>query len=213
MQQFSSFLVHRVSLKRNGQNPVRNLRVGKKGRERNAHSSMMHNSLLDEPYNPQVDIQKIKRFVTFSIYGRPNYCINKYCLSPFFAITGESGKNYSTNTNLVQQIRKRKREVPFPISDLYSKNNDDVVQNTDLFEGSSMLFEEAITSTTEQKSVKSTAPSEEPGNDPEPREPNESECCGNGCDDCVWVEYWFEAEAWRKRQQLKKEKGGKKITI
>jgi len=213
MQRFSSFLVHHVSWKRNAQNPVRNLCVGEKGSERNVHSSIRHNILLDESHRPWVDLQKNKRFVASSIHGRQNYRINKYCLSPFFEVTRESKKCYSTNTNLVQQIRKRKQEVPFPISDTYSKTKDHVVTNTDLFEESSVLFEETIPSTTEQKSVKSTEPPEELDNDPEPREPNESECCGNGCDDCVWVEYWFESEAWRKRQQLKKENRENKITM
>ena len=30
--------------------------------------------------------------------------------------------------------------------------------------------------------------------DPEPLEPGESECYGNGCDDCVWVECWVKLE-------------------
>lgn len=29
-----------------------------------------------------------------------------------------------------------------------------------------------------------------------PEEPHESECCGNGCQDCVWVTYWEALQEW-----------------
>ncbi|KAF0852946.1 mitochondrial oxidoreductase-like protein [Andalucia godoyi] len=30
-----------------------------------------------------------------------------------------------------------------------------------------------------------------------PRQPLDSECCGNGCADCVWIQYFNAAEAYR----------------
>ena len=36
-----------------------------------------------------------------------------------------------------------------------------------------------------------------------PVEPEPYECCGNGCADCVWVDYWQRLEQWKKQQEDK----------
>jgi Oxidoreductase-like protein, N-terminal len=42
-----------------------------------------------------------------------------------------------------------------------------------------------------------------------PESPAASECCGTGCDDCVWVEYWRALTEWEehklKQQQAEQE--------
>eukprot|EP00298_Acanthocystis_sp_HF-20_P023435 c3236_g1_i1.p1 GENE.c3236_g1_i1~~c3236_g1_i1.p1 ORF type:complete len:102 (+),score=24.20 c3236_g1_i1:30-335(+) len=39
-------------------------------------------------------------------------------------------------------------------------------------------------------------------NEKPPSEPAPSECCGNGCDECVWVEYWKKMEEYEKKIKL-----------
>ena len=34
----------------------------------------------------------------------------------------------------------------------------------------------------------------------QPREPSSTECCGNGCDRCVWTVYWTELQRWQQSQ-------------
>jgi hypothetical protein len=35
----------------------------------------------------------------------------------------------------------------------------------------------------------------------EPREPTDGECCGSGCERCVWTVYWEEQQSWQVAQQ------------
>ena len=36
-----------------------------------------------------------------------------------------------------------------------------------------------------------------------PEPPEEGSCCGNGCPDCVWVQYWEECADYERDQKIK----------
>lgn len=45
-----------------------------------------------------------------------------------------------------------------------------------------------------------------------PQEPDPSECCGNGCPNCVWLDYWDklnEYEEYVRQVKKQKEEGGR----
>ena len=34
-----------------------------------------------------------------------------------------------------------------------------------------------------------------------PQPPDDSACCGNGCQDCVWIRYWDELQDYERKQK------------
>ena len=104
---------------------------------------------------------------------------------------------------ILKEIRHSKRKAPNAIYDSYYTDfRSDVVVESKTFE----IPLSTSSSKQETTTLKNNNIDNDDDDDPEPIEPSESECCGNGCDDCVWIEYWEKSEAWRKRQKLKKEK-------
>lgn len=156
-----------------------------------------------------------KKYGIFHFMQRHYKCFNEYCFSSFSAVVGTGRKYYSMKASLIEEIRNNKQKAPSAMYEYPYFNNPNDIVSQDNISGEMMLKRsEDLPSINEEKRLENIEKSEIPelDDDPEPLEPGESECCGNGCDDCVWVEYWVKSEAWRKRQQLKNEIEQGKIT-